>query len=167
MASWRRENWSGGVEIQAEEAPTGQDIEANEVPVLKFFVPEQAKRLRQIVWQQRRRDVLTTPKFADALRLTRTRKNAFTPVIEDEREEMLSHPPGKHGDHRPGPEGWKHSDDFWKGVNERLMSVLSEEQKAKWKDLTGEPFQGEIRFGPPSSAGPRPHDHPPMEWGVA
>ena len=103
------------------------------------------------------------PGFADALRLTSDQKDRLH-EIEDESVKMLWRPPGKHGDHRPGPGGWKHSEEFWQGVNDRLMNVLSDEQKAQWKDLMGEPFKGDIRFGPPPpDFGRRPHDEPPME----
>ncbi len=27
------------------------------------------------------------------------------------------------------------------------MGVLTDEQKAKWKELVGEPFKGELHFG--------------------
>lgn len=30
----------------------------------------------------------------------------------------------------------------------RLMSVLTDEQKAKWKEMAGTPFRGELHFGP-------------------
>jgi Spy/CpxP family protein refolding chaperone len=30
----------------------------------------------------------------------------------------------------------------------RLMSVLTDEQKAKWKEMAGPPFRGELHFGP-------------------
>jgi serine/threonine protein kinase len=144
---WGR--WNTG-----EEAQRGEDIEANEVACFEVLRPEQAKRLRQIVWQQRGALAVNDPEVADALHLTTDQKERLHSIVE-ETGRMLSHPPGEHGDHRP--DGWRRSEEFWKGVNDRLMSVLSEEQRAKWKELTGEPFQGEIRFGPP------PHDRPPME----
>ncbi len=132
-----------------EEAQRGADIEANEVSCFEVLRPEQAKRLRQIVWQQRGAMAFNYPEVADDLRLTPEQKERIHSIAEESR------PPGRPGDHRP--DGWRHSDDFWKGVNDRLISVLSDEQRTKWKELTGEPFQGEIRFGP------RPHDRPPME----
>jgi Spy/CpxP family protein refolding chaperone len=32
----------------------------------------------------------------------------------------------------------------------RLMSVLTDEQKTKWKEMAGQPFRGELHFGPRS-----------------
>jgi eukaryotic-like serine/threonine-protein kinase len=141
----------------AEEAQRGADIGANETASLKVLHPEQAKRLRQIVWQRRGPHALNDPEVADALNLTTDQKE-YLHGIEEEIRQSLRRPPGEHR-----PEGYKHSEEFWKGVNDRLMSVLSDEQKAKWKELTGEPFQGEVHFGPPSNFGPPPHGRPPME----
>ncbi len=136
-----------------EEGQRGADIEANEVSCFEVLRPEQAKRLRQIVWQQRGAMAFNDPEVADALHLTANQKESLHSIAEESR------PPGRPGDHRP--DGGRHSEDFWKGVNDRLMSVLSEEQRAKWKELTGEPFQGELHLGPPGFG--RPHDRPPME----
>jgi hypothetical protein len=145
----------------AEEAQRGADIGANETASLKVLRPEQAKRLRQIVWQRRGPHAFFDPEVADALNLTTDQKERLH-EIEEEMRQSLRRPPGAPGEHRP--EGYKHSEEFWKSANDRLMSVLSDEQKAKWKELTGEPFQGEIRFGPPPpNFGPPPHGRPPME----
>jgi hypothetical protein len=38
---------------------------------------------------------------------------------------------------------------------EKVMKVLTEEQQATWKTLTGEPFKGELQFGPPGGRGRR------------
>jgi hypothetical protein len=34
-----------------------------------------------------------------------------------------------------------------KANDEKLLKLLSDEQKAKWKDLVGEPFKGELKPG--------------------
>ena len=34
-------------------------------------------------------------------------------------------------------------------LNTKIKALLTDDQKAKWKTMTGEPFKGEIRFGPP------------------
>jgi hypothetical protein len=145
----------------ADEARRGEDLEANEAACFEVLRPEQAKRLRQIVWQKRGAHVFGDPEVEDALNLSTDQKGRLH-AIEEETRQALWRPMGKPGEHRP--EGWKHPDEFWKGVNDRLMNVLSEEQRAKWKELTGEPFQGDIRFGPPPpNFRPRPPDRPPME----
>jgi eukaryotic-like serine/threonine-protein kinase len=140
----------------------GDELEANETACFEVLRREQAKRLRQIVWQKRGAFAFNDPEIADALRLTTDQKERLHAIVE-ETGRMMWRPPRPPGEHRP--EAWRHSEEYWRGVNDRLMSVLSEEQKAKWTELTGEPFQGEIRFGPspPPGFGPRPPARPPME----
>ena len=53
---------------------------------------------------------------------------------------------------------------FRSGIETMIREAELEEMEAKWKEQTGEPFQGEIHFGPPPpNFGPRPHDRSPME----
>ncbi|MGE3803501.1 MAG: serine/threonine protein kinase [Gemmataceae bacterium] len=44
----------------------------------------------------------------------------------------------------------------WQRAREQLLEILTPEQKKKWDELTGAPFRGEMRFGPPP---PPPVDH--------
>ena len=140
----------------------GDELEANEAACFEVLRREQAKRLRQIVWQKRGAFAFNDPEIADALRLTTDQKERLHAIVE-ETGRLMWHPPGNPGDHRL--EGWRRPEEYWKGVNDRLMGVLSEEQRAKWTELMGEPFQGEIRFGPPPPPGfgPRPPARPPRE----
>ena len=61
--------------------------------------------------------------------------------------------------YRPG--GSPPPAEFWKGVDARLLGVLTEEQKAKWGEMTGEPFRGEIHFGFPPPGDQRPDGKAP------
>ena len=121
------------------------DGDANERACFEVLRPEQAKRLRQIVWQQRGAHVFGDPDVADALQLTADQRERIHKIEEDSLRALWA-PPARSPDHRT-PDVWKKPDDFWKKVNDRLLAVLTEDQKAKWQDMTGEPFQGEIRFG--------------------
>jgi len=38
-------------------------------------------------------------------------------------------------------------------ATEKTLGLLTADQKTKWKEMTGEPFKGEIRFGPPGGGG--------------
>ena len=41
-----------------------------------------------------------------------------------------------------------------------LLAVLTPEQKARWNEMTGDPFRGQVQVEPPSGFGPmRPHHH--------
>src|SRR5262249_48875044 len=46
----------------------------------------------------------------------------------------------------PGPDFAK----LWAGVEAKVMQeVLTAEQRARWRELTGKPLQGNVRFMPP------------------
>ena len=134
-------------------------MEANEESCFEVLRPEQAKRLRQIVWQRRGAHVFGDADVAEALGLTADQRERIRAIEEDTRTNFWGRP-GRAGDRRT--DGWKHSEEFWKDVSDRLLAVLSDDQKTKWTELTGEPFQGEIRFGPPPpDFGPGPHNNRP------
>ncbi len=97
--------------------------------------PDQAKRLWQIVLQQRGPHAFADAEVANALDLRRDQRDGIHQIEEDARRSFFK---GK---------GLKHPDDFWKGVRDQLLGVLTDEQKAKWKEMIGDPLQGEIRLG--------------------
>ena len=122
-----------------------KDQAAQDHVILSHLLPEQSRRLAQIALQHRGPRALTEPDLAATLKLTDEQKQRMGALLEQA------------GSHRPGPRsGWKRSDETSKGLKEQLLGVLTEEQKAKWKELTGEPFTGEIRYGPPGGRGPPP-----------
>ena len=132
---------------------SAENLEANEEACFEVLRPEQAKRLRQIVWQRRGAHVFGDPEAADALGLTADQRERIRAIEEDAKKNFWGRP-GRPSDRRP--DGWKHSEEFWKDVSDRLLAVLTDDQKARWKELTGEPFEGEIRFGPPPPDFARP-----------
>jgi len=122
-----------------------EDFGAKERACFEVLRPEQAKRLRQVVWQRRGAHAFADPDVADALQLTPEQRQRIHKIEEDSwRAFWLA---GQFRDRRP--DAGKRPDGFWKGVSDRLLAVLTDEQKARWKEMLGEPFQGEIRFGPP------------------
>jgi Spy/CpxP family protein refolding chaperone len=78
---------------------------------------------------------------AAALGLTGEQKEKIRSLQAKAREERG----GRQGGDR-GEEGRKKREEARKGLNEQLLNVLTAEQKAKMKELTGEPFTGEIRW---------------------
>jgi eukaryotic-like serine/threonine-protein kinase len=133
--------------------------------------PEQFRRLKQIALQQRGPFAFSDPDVATELRLTAEQKKQVR-AIQDEMMESGGPKPG--GPPRGGPWGpperladkpmfglhkggeggprdrWP---DDWRRAREktleRLLDVLTPEQKRKWQELTGEPVEAPFRFGHP------------------
>ncbi|HVS39371.1 MAG TPA: protein kinase [Gemmataceae bacterium] len=123
------------------------DFDAKEKACFEVLHPDQAKRLRQIVWQKRGVHALADDDVAELLDLSRDQRDRIHKIEEDTCRTMFR------------PENMQHHDEFWKDVSNRLQGVLTEEQKAKWMDLIGEPFKNEIQF---SSSDVPPYMTPPF-----
>src|SRR5262249_42296862 len=105
--------------------------------------PEQAKRLKQISLQQQGAQAFNNPEIAKELNITDEQKQKIKTIQEDAMKEMRTlFQPG--GDRT---EAMKKIQELNKATNDKVMGVLTADQKTKWKEMTGEPFKGEIRFG--------------------
>jgi hypothetical protein len=94
--------------------------------------PEQAKRLKQIALQQRGIDALTDAEVDKTLKLTDEQKDKIKTIQEDMRMEMM----------REIPQGDVNgAQTLRKEALDKAVAAVADEQKAAWKDLTGEPFQ--------------------------
>jgi hypothetical protein len=124
LRSFKPEEWQTRFESLAEQEKT----------VLDSLSPEQARRLKQIMLQQRGAEALGDPETADALGLTAEQREKIRALQDEARKAMWGRRPGgMHGE--PG-----------KSINDRLLGLLTPEQQAKWRELNGEPFMGEIRW---------------------
>jgi Spy/CpxP family protein refolding chaperone len=120
--------------------------EQNDKEVSKILKPEQHKRLHQITLQvQGLASALGNPKVAEEMQIKDDQKPQIKEIQDYVREQTrdLFQPGGNPDDAR------KKMEELRKTSNERVEKVLTAEQKAKWKELAGEPFKGEIRRGPP------------------
>ncbi|MCI0682212.1 MAG: hypothetical protein L0Y71_08920 [Gemmataceae bacterium] len=107
--------------------------------------PGQLQRLRQIELQLQGPRAFHDSHGADALKLTADQKRQ----IRDIREEMIATQP-------PGPPG-KGGGGFGKTFElyekrmklevERILAVLTADQRAAWQELVGAPFEGRVRPG--------------------
>ncbi len=114
--------------------------------LVEALPPAQSRRLRQLVWQQLGPQAWSDPDVAEALRLTE-RQQKQVRAIQDEIRQARRGPPWTWGRNPAGPDG--------KSSAERLLGVLTDEQKTWWAEMLGEPFKEVIRFGPPGGFPPR------------
>jgi Spy/CpxP family protein refolding chaperone len=117
----------------------------NDKALAKILKPDQEKRLKQISYQQQGSAAFMNARVAKALGLTDAQKADIQKINEDlraERRELFQGGP-------PDEETRKKLRELEKTASGKVMKVLTGEQKTKWKAMEGEPFKGEIRFGPP------------------
>ena len=111
--------------------------QAADKAVAGILKPEQLKRVKQISLQQQGARSLSNPEVASALKLTDEQMSKIKSIQEETRPAR-----GQRG--QRDEETRKKMEEARKAANEKLMNVLTTEQKGKWKELIGEPFKGEI-----------------------
>jgi Spy/CpxP family protein refolding chaperone len=126
--------------------------QASQKAINEILKPEQSKRLNQITLQQRGATALSDAQVAEQLKLTAEQKQKVQAIQEDAQTAMRELFQGGGGNRE---ELQKKMQDFRNSNNEKLMKVLTEEQKTKWKEMQGEPFKGQITFGPGRRGGGR------------
>ncbi|HWG43678.1 MAG TPA: serine/threonine-protein kinase [Gemmataceae bacterium] len=123
----------------------------NETALATILDEGQLRRLGQIALQTRGTLPFHESRVIDGLHLTAEQKRK---IREIEGSMFAGMRPGPHskgsGDYRK-PKG----DPFRKAVEE-ILKVLSTEQQAKWRELTGEPFMGRAFCPPPPPHSPGP-----------
>jgi hypothetical protein len=117
------------------------EIHDAEVKIMSDFLkPEQVKRFEQITVQHAGLFAFSTPPVQRRLKLTEQQLTKVT-IIRDEasqrdgsRTELLEKSV-------KDPEAKKKAAEVEKQTMEKIVALMSDEQKATWKDLTGEPFE--------------------------
>jgi Spy/CpxP family protein refolding chaperone len=143
----QRESFSGLRDLSREDrqAKMAEADRAAQAKLASILKEDQLKRFKQISLQQRGAQAFTDPEVATALALSDEQKSKIADIQSAAREEMRGLFQGAAGGDRE--ELRKKFEEARTATNEKLMGVLSPEQQAKWKELTGEPFKGEIRRG--------------------
>jgi serine/threonine protein kinase len=118
----------------------------------QILTPGEMRRLRQIDLQLKGLGAFNDPDIANVLRLT-------TQQREQLRAAMFTHGPGGFGGpggHHPGkPPGGP--DQATRTIDEKIQEVLTTEQAARWKEMTGARFKGRLMpFGPGGGRGGPP-----------
>lgn len=133
-------------ELSREERQKKMDerAKANQSAVAAILKDDQLKRFKQISLQQRGAQALEDPEVAQSLNLSTEQKDRVKAIQEGMQGEMreMFQAAGGGGDRE---EFRKKAETLRNTTNEKLQGVLSPEQQAKWKELAGEPFKGEIR----------------------
>jgi hypothetical protein len=115
----------------------------------EILKPEQVKRFQQIQLQQM--GILgapVMPRVQEALNLTGEQREKFRTIQEEQQESSRQIRESAGGDFAAAMPKLA---DLRKKSNDKAMAVLTDTQKAAWKDLTGEPF--EVRFEPGQGPG--------------
>jgi hypothetical protein len=111
----------------------------------KVLDPGQAKRLRQISLQVQGPRAFVDPRLSRGLSLTEEQQRQIGKIVEETDRQMGQL-------FRPGatPEEanqkWGELD---KNAREKILKLMTAGQKARWKEMAGEPFRGQIGKGLP------------------
>jgi len=107
----------------------------------EILKPEQKKRLDQITLQVAGLLWMTRPEVATALKLTDDQKEKIVEIQKAARKEMeeLLHSETRRDRQA---ELRRHQE----ACKQRVLELLTDEQEAKYNELIGEPFRGELKF---------------------
>jgi Spy/CpxP family protein refolding chaperone len=103
---------------------------------------KQLKRLKQIELQRSGYRAFINPEVQKSLKLTDEQKDKLKTIAEDAGKQMRELRQGGKID----AEGRKKLAELTKETKEKVVGVLTDEQKKSWKEMTGEPF--EVKFEP-------------------
>jgi hypothetical protein len=142
LSDKQRESFGGLRNLGQEERRTKmqEQAKATDKAVTELLKPEQLKRVKQISLQQQGGRALSNPEVATALKLTDEQKDKLKTIQEETRTARGQR--GQRGQRTE--EERKKLEEARKATNEKMMNILTGEQKTKLKELTGEPFKGEI-----------------------
>jgi len=116
---------------------------ANEKAVSQFIKPNQAKRLKQISLQLAGAQAFINPEVATELKLTDEQKQKIKEIRKQTAEEART----IRENTTDQAEARQKTRELNRNATGKVMALLTAEQKDKWKEMTGEPFKGEISRG--------------------
>lgn len=139
----QRENAAGlrNADQQERRQKMEELVKDAEKQVAEILDAGQLKRLKQITWQQQGPQAIESHEVAAALHLTDEQKTKAKSILEESRKEMRA----LYGDGANQGEARTKAEAIRKATGEKLAALLTEEQTAKWKELLGDPFKGEIQ----------------------
>ncbi len=127
---------------------------ANERQVSQILKPEQRQRLKQLRLQRDGAMAIADPEVASNLQLSGEQREKIKSITDDMRKEF-----GELRQSGAPPEEMRQKmGELRKSTNDKIMEVLTEEQKAKWKEMQGAPFKGDFRPAGPRRGGTKKDD---------
>jgi Spy/CpxP family protein refolding chaperone len=103
----------------------------------ELLKPEQAKRLGQITLQTQGVMAYMSDEVQSKLKFTDEQKTKFKDIQASSMEQMTANRELMQSDREAGT---KKMTEIRKETSEKAAAVLTSEQKATWKEMTGEPF---------------------------
>jgi len=123
-----------------------EQSQAGDKAAAGILQPDQLKRLKQISLQQRGGRAFSDPDVAQSLALTDKQKELASTIQQGAQSDLRElFQAGADGEARAKIR------EIQKKTSEKVLEILTPEQQTKWKELTGEPFKGEIQ--PPQFRG--------------
>lgn len=156
-----REAWQDAMDAAPEERMRKMmEMRADgDKAVSRILRPEQAKRLHQIALQAAGARALADPKVASELSLDDSQKDKIREAGEEQMKKMEELRGESGGDRDKRREKMA---DLRRETDERIREVLTPGQRARWKDMLGEPFKGieQLRMAGPGRRGRGPGGPP-------
>jgi Spy/CpxP family protein refolding chaperone len=140
----QRETFGGLQDLAPEERRQKMEeiARANEKFLAEVLEPGQRKRLRQINLQLQGPRAAVNPQVAAGLNLGDEQKKQLRDLQQDAFSEMR-----KIREESNDPRELRtRMADFTRKMNEQVLKLFTAEQKARWKEMTGEPFKGKLEF---------------------
>lgn len=134
----------------------------------EILTADQARRVQQIIRQSVGPMVFMEPEVVSALSLSPEQEAKIYAVHLDFSRSHGPRPGAPSGDgERRGPRTGPHQ--RMQSSYAEILALLTEEQRARWNEMVGEPFQGEMGFpfpfgGPGGPRGGHGPGGPPPDW---
>lgn len=140
-AQWKKAQALANLDEKHRDERFKEMTKENERFISEVLSKDQKKRLDQILLQTAGLLWVTRPEVAKELNLSSEQKKRAAQLQQEARDEMeqLIH---ETDEAQQDAELSK----LRKTSRDRLMTLLTDEQEAKWKQMTGTPFKGEISF---------------------
>jgi Spy/CpxP family protein refolding chaperone len=119
-------------------------VKGNEAFLKTTLKPEQRKRLKQIAMQTAGLVWMTMPSVDRELKLTDDQKQQVVKLQEEAHAKFAEVADASTSEGRDEKLAV-----LRKSAHEKLVDILTPEQKKKWTELAGEPFAGKLVFEEP------------------
>ena len=126
-------------EMRAKGEETMKQLRAK---VEEILLPQQMDRLRQINLQVQGTRALNEPEVAEALGITEEQKTQLATIRDELRKQAEERRAARQANQgNQGQDNQADRDARRKAAQDRIMAVLTDEQKAKFEELKGEKFE--------------------------